>query len=132
MKAMITRACLLAGTITCLSINPAVAAEWAKVSTDTDGTVVSIDTSTIRVVEGKAQVWVKLDRSLVPNSPFPQANVLWTIDCGASTMTILSVTSYDAVGSVRASQTYPDAVHRYEPVDPDSSQATIKNLVCKA
>jgi len=108
----------------------AVAADWVKVSTAGDGTVVSIDASTVRVVKGRPQVWVKLDRSLVPTSPFVHAKTLWKIDCHADTMIVLASTSYDAVGGVRASQTYPDSAERYEAIVPESYGASIKQLLC--
>jgi len=110
---------------------PAVAIDWVKVSTAGDGTVVSIDASTVRGVRGTPKVWVKLDRSLVANSPFVHAKTLWKIDCHADTMIVLSSTSYDAVGGVRASQAYPDSAERYEAIVPESYGASIKRLLCK-
>jgi len=122
---------IIAALVAAFVAAPAVAADWVKVSTAGDGTVVSIDASTVRVVRGRPQVWVKLDRSLVANSPFVHAKTLCKIDCHADTMIVLSSTSYDAVGGVRASQTYPDSAERYEAIVPESYGASIKQLLCK-
>lgn len=130
MNRMMMRACALslAGV---LATQPA-AAEWITVFTTQSGTTLALDSTRIRQVGGKRQIWVKSDHSRDPSERARSSMTMYSVDCTANTYRTLARTSYDSYGKVINSQTRSDygSGIGYDPITPETIMEGIARVAC--
>lgn len=78
------------------------------------------------------QAWVQFDYSNDRSVRYRRGVELWSFDCQAQTIKVLSVINYDTYGKVVSSRsdpvTYGD--YGYAPVTPDSMGETAFKIAC--
>jgi len=94
------------------------------------GSVYFVDPDRIKFVDGKYHVWIKGDHSRDRGERARTTMMMVSINCNASSMRMLSVTSYDSYGKVIQSQNQPDYDSGYEPITPDTMVDTLAAPLC--
>lgn len=106
----------------CLGLASAAQAEWLVIDRTDTGATMAMDASRIRTVGNRVQAWVQFDHSRDRGVSYRKSLELWSFDCNAQTMKVMSVVRYDSYGKVVSSQANPSSYgdYGYAPITPDS------------
>ena len=90
---------------------------------------VSIKPTSARILsDGKRQIWVRYKRKKV--SEVHAMMMLERYDCANETSASVSIVHYRKDGTVLANRSFTNYELKYQPVIPDSVNATVMGLVC--
>jgi hypothetical protein len=109
--------------------SPALASEWWFVTSATDGTVVFVDTSSIKIVNNRLEYWdYKINKATINGVKSTKAR--YSDSCIANKSNTLQVATYAEDGSVISSKTGPVSGDDNNTPVPDTIGENLHNFVC--